>query len=364
MTLSSLSRFRVACIAAIAGTLFPVAGYSVELDATPVLKDTLKLYVQPAYSQLEDSFQALEQHTEALCHSPSEEALDEARNAFEDAALAWAGIEWFRTGPAMSDNRLERILFYPDRKSTGLKQVRRAMRTEDKDAASSATLAKQSVAMQGLGAIEFLLFGKDAEQLADGEAGFRCTYAMAVADNLVGIAEELSQGWSDDEKLAALFVSPARDNPLFRDHVEALNLVLGTMIHGLEAIRDIRIGGFLRDPGNDRTVSAIYRDSGLTMKSVAANLEGLERLFNQSGMERVLPDGERDLADQVRFEFNQSIRTARSLEGDLDDLVADEATRRKLVYLQNSIRYTIKRLNDEIAPAAGLAAGFSFGDGD
>jgi uncharacterized protein len=362
--MSLLSRIRVSCVAAIAFPLFPVSGFSADIDATPVLRDTLDRYVRPAYSELQDSFQALEKRADALCSSPSEEALGEVRTAFEDAAMAWAGIEWFRTGPAMSENRLERILFYPDRKSTGLKQVRRAMRTGDADVTSKDILSRQSVAMQGLGAFEFLVFGKDAEQLSDGVAGFRCTYAMAVASNLVEIAKELSGGWSDDGKLAAFFVSPAADNPLFRDDVEALNLVLGTMIHGLEAIRDIRVGGFLREPGNDRTVSAVYRYSGLTMKSVAANLEGLERLFNRSGIERVLPDSEKVLADQVRFEFNQSIRTARSLEGDLDGLVADETTRKKLVYLQNSIRYTIKRLNDEIAPAAGLAAGFSFGDGD
>ncbi|MEQ8481803.1 MAG: imelysin family protein [Hoeflea sp.] len=359
-----LSRTRIVFATVLAGALLPVAGFSADLEATGVLKDTLKDYVRPAYSELQDNFRALEQRTEMLCRSPSEQALGKVRNAFEDAAMAWAGIEWFRTGPAMSDNRLERVLFYPDRKSTGLKQVRRAMRTEDADVTSKDTLSRQSVAMQGLGAVEFLVFGKDADRLADGAAGFRCAYAMTVASNLAGIALELSEGWADDEKLSALFVAPASDNPLFRDDVEALNLVLGTIIHGLEAIRDIRIGGFLREPGNDRTVSALYRYSGLTMQSVAANLEGLERLFNRSGIERVLPDGEADLADQVRFEFNQSIRTARSLEGNLDDLVAEETTRRKLVYLQNSIRYTIKRLNDEIAPAAGLAAGFSFGDGD
>lgn len=359
-----LFRIRVAFVAVLAGTLFPVAGLSADLDATDVLKDTLKGYIRPAYSRLQDSFQGLEQRAEMLCRSPSEEALGEVRNAFEDAAMAWAGVEWFRTGPAMSDNRLERILFYPDRKSTGLKQVRRAMRTKDADVVSKDTLARQSVAMQGLGAVEFLVFGKDADQFADGAAGFRCAYALAGASNLAGIAKELSRGWADDEDLAKLFVAPAPDNPLFRDDVEALNLVLGTIIHGLEAIRDIRIGGFLREPGNDRTVSALYRYSGLTMQSVAANLEGLERLFNESGIERVLPDSQGRLADQVRFEFNQSIRTARSLEGDLDDVVAEETTRKKLVYLQNSIRYTINRLNDEIAPAAGLAAGFSFGDGD
>ncbi|WP_420410508.1 imelysin family protein [Hoeflea sp.] len=355
---------RAARLAVFAVALSPAGGLAADPDAGPVLQNTLNDYVRPAYAELESSFGALAQQTRELCSAPSVPELGEVRSAFEDAALAWAGIEWFRTGPAMAENRLERILFYPDRKSTGLKQVRRAMRTEDPDVVSRSTLARQSVAMQGLGAFEYLVFGKGSDQLADGTAPFRCTYAQTVAGNLKEIAAELSQGWSDGKPLPALFLAPATDNPLFRDDVEALNLVLGTMIHGLEAIRDIRIGGFLREPGNDRTVSALYRYSGLTMQSVAANLEGLEKLFNESEIENVLPESERDLADQVRFEFNQSIRTARSLEGHLEDLVSDETTRSKLVYLQNAIRYTIRRLNDEIAPAAGLAAGFSFGDGD
>lgn len=333
-------------------------------DAQAVLADTLNSYIRPSYASLVSGFEALENTTAEFCKAPSEMALTEARSAYRKSALIWSRIEWFRTGPAMAENRLERILFYPDRKSTGLKQVQRALVQEDADVTEPDALAGKSVAMQGLGAYEFLLFGKGSGDLATNRAAFRCAFADSVASNLVNIAVELQQGWQAGTPAATLFVRPGTDNPLFRDDTEALNLVLGTMIHGLEAIRDIRIGNFLREPGMDRPGSAVYRRSGLTMDSIAAGLQGLEDLFNDSGIEQVLPQQDRDLADQVRFEFDQSIRTAESLDGPLQDLLADETSRKRLAYLKLSVRFIIQRLNDEIAPAAGLVAGFSFGDGD
>ncbi|WP_394690879.1 imelysin family protein [Hoeflea sp.] len=333
-------------------------------DAEPVLADTLNSYIRPSYDALASGFEVLEKATAELCETPSDVALSEARSAYGKSTLTWSRIEWFRTGPAMANNRLERILFYPDRKSTGLKQVQRALGREDVEVVSPDLLASKSVAMQGLGAYEFLVFGKGSGALATDQAPFRCAFADSVASNLITIAGELQQGWEEGTPAATLFVKPATDNPLFRDDTEALNLVLGTMVHGLEAIRDIRIGSFLREPGMDRPKSAVYRRSGLTMDSIAAGLQGLEDLFNASGIEQVLPEQDRDLADQVRFEFDQSIRTAQSLDGPLQDLLADETSRKRLAYLKLSIRFIIQRLNNEIAPAAGLVAGFSFGDGD
>lgn len=333
-------------------------------DAQAVLANTLNSYIRPSYASLVSGFEALGYATDKLCKAPSEMALVEARSAYRKSALTWSRVEWFRTGPAMAENRLERILFYPDRKSTGLKQVQRALAQEDADVTTPEAVARKSVAMQGLGAYEFLLFGKGSEILTTDQAAFRCAFADSVASNLVNIAGELQQGWQAGTPAAKLFVKPGTDNPLFRDDTEALNLVLGTMIHGLEAIRDIRIGSFLREPGMDRPGSAVYRRSGLTMDSIGAGLEGLEALFNHSGIEQVLPEQDRDLADQVRFEFDQSIRTAESLDGPLQDLLADETSRKRLAYLKLSIRFIIQLLNNEIAPASGLVAGFSFGDGD
>ena len=336
--------------------------------APPIMKQALANHVQPAYAAFEQSASNLEKTTTALCAEASSEGLSKARQDFAGVVDAWSRIEWLRTGPVMAENRLERILFYPDRKGTGLKQVQRAIAGKDNAVTDVSLLAGGSVAVQGLGSIEYLLFGSGSEVLAEEPQTHRCRYARAVASNLHAISTQVSKAWSDGTPLATAFTEPAPDNPLFRDGREALNLILGTMIHGLEAVRDIRIGSFLQADGNDRPLVAIYRRSGLTMRSIAANLEGLKSLFDDSDFQYALSAEGAHFADKVRFEFAQSIHTAKVLaewpDGDIAALLADERQRQKLIYLQLSIRYVMETLNNEIAPSAGLTAGFSFGDGD
>jgi uncharacterized protein len=47
----------------------------------------------------------------------------------------------------VEENRLERILFFPDRKGTGLKQVQATLAASDETATDVAALSGKSVAM-------------------------------------------------------------------------------------------------------------------------------------------------------------------------------------------------------------------------
>lgn len=346
--------------------LLPSANAGAVEKVGQVLHDSWAGYIVPSYGELSENTLKLEKATQALCETPSAGSLASARAAFGSLALSWAKIEWLRVGPSMEENRLERILFYPDRKSTGLKQVQRALAKHDEAVTDAAKLGELSVAMQGLGAYEFVLFGKSSEALATAPPkSFACRYALAIAENLHVISGELSAGWQKETTLTTAFLTPSQENPLYRDDIEALSLVIGTIIHGLEAVRDVRIGYFLRDgDSRDRPRSALYRRSGLTLASITANLEGCLRLFDESGIERALPQEAAFLADQVRFEFQSALGTARDFNAGPEALVADEKSRKRLEYLKYAISNIIARLNDEFAPAAGLAAGFSFGDGD
>ncbi|MBU2486388.1 MAG: peptidase M75, Imelysin [Alphaproteobacteria bacterium] len=336
------------------------------LPIGPVLQRMLAEYVRPGYAEFNAAATSLKTSVAALCENPTDESLKAARAAFRGAVESWSRMEWLRLGPVMSENRLERILFFPDRKGTGRKQVEAAIASRQKDVTEVATLAGQSVAMQGLGALEFILFGSGSDALAAAEASHRCAFARAAASNLVDMSNEIIDGWQDGTALVETFLKPAPGNPLFRTDQEALNLLLGQMIHGLEAIRDTRVNAFLdrENPGHDRPRSALFWRSGMTLPSIRANLEGLETLFNESGIEIVSKDSAPRLADAIRFEFRQAIRTARDLEAPVGDLLADPETREKLVYLDYAIKIIIARLDQEFAQAGGLAVGFSFGDGD
>jgi len=332
----------------------------------PVLERMLVDYIRPGYAAVNVAAEELETSVTALCSTPSDENLDAAQSAFRAAVDRWARIEWLRLGPVMSENRLERILFFPDRKGTGRKQVQAAIASKDENVTEVGTLAGQSVAMQGLGALEFILFGTGSDALVEPEASHRCAFARAAATNLVNLSGEIIAGWQDDTELVPMFLKPAAGNPLFRTEKEALNLLLGQMIHGLEAIRDTRINAFLNkeNPAHDRPKSALFWRAGMTLPSIRADLEGLEALFNESGIEIVSKAGAPRLADTIRFEFRQAIRTAQGLEAPVSDLLSDQQTRDKLVYLDYAIKIIVGRLDQEFAQAGGLAVGFSFGDGD
>ena len=329
-----------------------------------VLRSTLSEYIVPSYAQLAQATRTLSGHADALCARPDAARLAATRKAFHAAVEAWSFIEWFRVGPVLRDNRVERFFYFPDRKSRGLRQVQSALAKQDGAVLEVASLAKTSIALQGLGALDFLLFGTGADGLEAGDA-FRCQFANAASANLHSIAEDLSAAWQHDQQLRTIWNTPDETNRLFRTDKEAMNTVIGTLVHGLEAVRDTRIGVFLREtPDRDRPKSAPLRRSGSTMSSIAANLEGLEALFTRSRIETVLPEEFDYLGDAIRFEFQQGIKTAREMDAALPELLADAERREKLVYLNLSLGFLLNRLNGELAPAAGLSAGFSFGDGD
>lgn len=349
-------------------TLFLCLGQSNAQAIEPakqVLSNILTGYIQPKYADLYSRSLDLQLASDNLCASPSIENLEHAQSSFLNFAHSWAQIEWFRVGPVMSKNRIERILFYPDRKSTGLKQVQRALAKQDQTVTSIEALPQKSVAVQGLGALEFNLFGTGFEILQTDEGSFRCAFSLAVARNLTNISKTLSDAWADNGIATTYWLNPNDENPLFRTGNEALNVVLGTMVHGLEAIRDVRIGAFLKDEAKlDRPKSALMWRSENTTAMIANGLEGLLELFNATGFEKLLPDENNNLTDSIRFEFNQALNTINALQKPIAEILTSENERKQLEYLKLSVGFAMTRLDNDLSSQLGLSAGFSFGDGD
>src|SRR5690606_22737995 len=100
----------------------------------------------------------------------------EVRAQFPAVVTAWSRIELYRFGPLMAQNRSDRILFWPDRKGIALRQVQAILADKDEAALAPETLARKSVAVQGLGALEFVLHGTGSEDLATPDGAFRCDY--------------------------------------------------------------------------------------------------------------------------------------------------------------------------------------------
>ncbi len=334
-------------------------------DVTRVMAAAVDGFVRPGYEAFAQSADDVARVTKTLCETPSEANLAAARAAFRGTVQAWGKIEIVRTGPIIEQNRFERILFYPDRKGTGLRQVQAVLAKSDETATDPATLATKSVATQGLGALEYLLFGDGSERLSTDRASFRCRYAAAVADNVAAVAREVSAIWEVPEGTQKGWKHPGPDNPVFRTGGEAITALLGILVHGAEAVRDQRIETFYK--GEDKAKfprQALFWRSKSTWISIASNLEGLSTLLETSGMVELLQPKDRPLVGAVQRKLRSMIEQASAVTTDIEKAVEEPRERQKLDTLLADGKDVITRLNEGYGAAIGLSSGFSFADGD
>ena len=336
-----------------------------EAAVPAVMAKAVDAVIRPGYRTFHGAATGLAGAMKALCATPSADTLAKARGSFADAVSAWSQIEIVRVGPALEENRFERILFFPDRKGLALKQVQAAIAGKDEKDTTPEGIAGKSVAVQGIGALEYVLYGTGAEALESEKNGFRCRFGAAVAGNIDAVAATLSADWEKKGGIADQWKTPGPDNEQFRDGREAIQALLGILVHGVETVRDQRLEAFYK--GRDKPVrpkSAIYWRAGLTFPSVAANLKGIETLFVESGMDRVLDPADRAIAADIVTLLKSLGEVAPTVDADIAKAVADPKDQDKLDALLRGTRELLVRLNDGYGGAIGLAAGFSFADGD
>jgi predicted lipoprotein len=331
----------------------------------PVIAAAVSGFVTPAYGAFQTASAELSDNMDTLCAEPSPDRLAAAQSGFAGAVTAWSEAEIIRFGPVTEENRLERILFWPDRRSTGLKQVQLALADKDATAADAATLKGKSVAMQGLGALEFILFGTGAEKLAAPGEDYRCSYGRAIAANVEEMASAIVAGWQDPAGISAQWASPGADNPLYRTDDEAITELLDIFIHGLEMVRNVRINGFLgEDADGNRPKQAIFWRSGAATASIAASLGGMRKLFEASQLAGLLPSDSAWIADSIGFEFDNAESALKAADGPVAEMLADPARREKLAYARIVTSSLSELFGVRLAGALGLTAGFSSLDGD
>jgi predicted lipoprotein len=333
--------------------------------ATAIVNAAINGFIRSAYSGFANGAGALDDAVDALCAEPSSGNLEAARQAFKGAVDAWSYAEIIRFGPVTEENRLERLLFWPDRKGIGLKQVQATLANKDAAAADPDQLAGKSVAVQGFGALEFVLFGTDSDALAAAGDPYRCRYGAAIAANIAGIAGDLDAEWANPDGFAKKWANPDPSNPLYQSGTESVTELLEVFVNGLELVRDVRLNAFLgKSAGADKPKQAIYWRSEGTARSLGANFAGMKALFDASGLGNDLPPDMRWIAESIGFELSNAIDAAKAAEGPIDAVLADETKRGKLAYLGIVTSSLSDLLGKRLSEAYGLTAGFSSLDGD
>ncbi len=361
---------------AIAGAILLASGFGViageaappPARTEPLARKVIQNVARPAYAQLLTEAEALRAEMAEFCAAPGDAARATVNVAFERTLLAWSRAEMLRFGPVLTANAYDRFAFWPDEKGLGLKQINAALAAKDESASSAATLNGKSVAIQGLTALEYLLYGKGAEALtkADDNGRYRCRFAAAIAENIASTAQKVNAGWADDACFSANLRSPNPDHPLYKTTRDVKLELFKAFTTGLKHVRDVKLARVLADnPGNAQPKRAPYWRSGLTFKVIEANLQALETYFNRGGYYELLALLEPGIEKTVAADL---ARMRQTLHG-LNDKPVEKTVKTKDGWnILNGVIFELVTVQQTgggaIARAADISIGFNSLDGD
>jgi predicted lipoprotein len=338
-----------------------------ETDHAAIARAALNEVIRPGYAALADETAALSDKVGTLCEAPSAASLEVARKAFAATVAAWSKVEILRFGPIVEDRRYERLFFWPDPKGLGDRQIRDALAKRDESVTKQEALSGKSVALQGLPALEYLLYGDGAATLAapSEDGAFRCAFARAAAANSAGIAKSVADDWREGSPYETSFLAPGPDTTPYRAPKEVTLELFKSFTAGIELVRDQKLAKPLGATAEEaRPKLAAFWRSGQSLANAAGNLEGVRALFAKGGLAQVVADDSPGVEKSVLFDLGHAIEVLNGIGKPMAELVKDEGLRGKIEALRVSLKSGGKTAADAIARGAGLAFGFNAMDGD
>ncbi len=339
-----------------------------EAGAQRIVESAVDGYILPSLEDFRQEAVRLNSDTARFCQTRTAEAFDRLRLQFKPLAESYARISFLTFGPLLDENRFERLAYWPDRKGIGLRQVQKILADGDKTVISVASLQNKSVAVQGLLALEFLLFGSPSEQLLAGpdeQTDFLCGYAQAISSNIQDISRALSDDWNGPDGFAALLKAPSEQNAAYRNEKEAAAEILAALATGTQTVRRRMVDDVIgSEPGRAKPKRALFWRSGNALPVLTARSDGLHDYYRALNLADFLGEETAWIDGSVNFEFRNAKRAIGSLSPDGYLRLKDPGIHAKFVYLG----IVLDGLNDLVAghifDALSLTAGFNALDGD
>lgn len=334
-------------------------------DYTRFAGGLVDVVVIPAYRQHAESVRQLVEATERLCAGPDAVRLAAARDGFRRTMHVWQRARPIAFGPIAVGSGLARVQFWPDKRGTGARQLRKALAGEDAALLEPGALATKSVALGDLQALERVLFDDVALLLQPG--GYRCRLAMAIARHQAALAQSLVEAWVEEGGHADMMRTAAEGNDEYFDVEEAAREFLKSFTATLAVIADRKLSRPLGESIEGvRPKRAESWRSGQSMDNIIANLQTLRGLVDApDGLANLLTKAKAEsVAEGIGARLRESERIARSVNMPLTEAVADRVQRQRLIELRAQVQELSRFADQVVAPELELSRGFNATDGD
>lgn len=349
----------VSRIALIASWLGVFAGPAYAADFGAFNQVYARSVVAPAFKNVVVETAKLAQAADDFANAPSQDGFAALRVAFDSVSDAWMHAEMFRTGPLEQEQRAERFLYWPERRNIVDKQLRALLAAPDPQSLKPAQFAHATVAVQGLPALERLLYGDHARQIlsAGAEQKARIAVIQAITHNLEILAREVAVAWEKAGDQPAAFS---------HDPTEATTQAYGDVLAEIQVIADRKVAsvrGNVIDKARPHNAEQ-YR-SGRSLQNIRSNLEALRAaVLGADGFATLLPPDHAALKEEIAKAFDTTLAAVASMPEPLDAAVTDPDKRKSVDTLLNTANALRDLMTQKVPPALGLTVGFNAMDGD
>lgn len=316
--------------------------------------------IVPAYREMAAEMARLEKATAAHCAAPGPATFATAKDAFGRAMSAWQHAMPVSFGPVVGNGRATRIQFWPDKTGTGERQIRRALAAKDPALIAPGGLDGRSVALQGIGTYERLLYAADAPPYA-------CALAAAIARFQTGLAAVIADEWTKPGGYRETMRTAAAGNSHYRNAKEAAADILKAAAATLDIIIDQKLerplGSSLEAAAPNRAES--WR-SERSLYNIVANLETLTAWFATPGglRDQLARVGAGPLGDGMVRSFENALALARAVPMPLSQAVVNADARKQVGALLEAVRDLRILVRNPVADELKLPIGFNALDGD
>jgi uncharacterized protein len=328
------------------------------MSHTAMVKTVIEQHIIPHIDAMKAAFAPLPDAVGALCKSGSPQDAKALDDRFRRAVIAYAGVDHLRFGPMQQNGRREQISFWPDPRGFVARQMRLLLLNKDDGIAKPGALAKQSAALQGLPALENLMRSADVPLGPAEAAHYRCVVAEAIANNLVRLADEVSDGWEKSGGWADKMLHPGPANDTYKNESEPAVEVVKALIVGLSLVGDVQMKPQV---DNAMRLSPPYDKSGLRKDFYAANVASLRQLYNTLDLESYLQPNMLWIKDWVAGTW-RTLESSDGAGGRAPHAPREDApTPREVFDRTNMLRNMVA---NRLSVAAKLTVGFNELDGD
>lgn len=341
------------------GALAPAAAAGPALDPVPLLEG----WLLPRYAALAAATAEQATAWTTFCAKPEAGGVPALKDAYGRAADAWNAVEFVTFGPISLSLRTDRLSFFPDRRNAIARGLAEILADPDAGRLEAERFAQSSAAVQGLPALERLLFEDGAaDALAAGpEAARRCALGTAIAANLAAIAREVRDAWGDKSSgLLGAIVAGKGDPALFPDVGALPGMILTDLSGAYQRVTDTKLLPVLGTGPSDATPAlADNWRSGRSGRVVANMIRSADALLVAVGAQ--MPSRPQYVVNRAAAAADAA---AEKVPADLGAAAASPAGAAALQSAIKAFKGAQATVYKPIASYFGISLGFNALDGD